>query len=441
MKEQVQAAGRFRLLGPEGGELEASDALFEPLADSLLVHPRQGAPLRVDFAEVDAFAQGDHVAWLQLAGGEKVELTKLGRRFTEVASLVGEALSAYQARNLLLEEPVGGEPFACEVQRADSPSPAPATARVFATSLAVLPRLGVPFSVPFGEVTRVSFDEGRYCVDLAMARLFGGGLSLLKLGKQSQPCLRLLEERLGGLRARTAQALASLAPQLGSFAARRLAQAMPDGVPARRADVDAVAPGLFEMLLAAAARSPRLRESCDALARLCPGEEVAIGIKETNARQDLEEEAEEEGAEPESAPAEGPMEGRAVWLAFPIVSQDRRRPGNAVAVEVVTRSGRATYLFRVAPPEVYRAASFEELVSAAREQIRTVSRALALLSFKREPIYLSEEKIRSGAFARYRLALRLSEPLKAVRAAFVGRAIHTDTWNEQLEAALERARG
>lgn len=445
MNDAARAPGHFRLLGPEGRELESSAAAFEAQPEALLVHPKQGAPVRVDFADVDAFEVGDYSAALKLAGGERVELTKLGRRFSEVASLVGEALSAYQAKNLLLEEPVGGESFACEFARPDTGRPAPATARVYATSVAVLPRLCVPFSVPLGEVTGLSFDEGRYAVDLAAAPGSGGGLSLSKLGRLTQPCFRLLEERFAGLRARTAQALQTLAPQLGSMAARRLAQVMPDGIPARRSEVDAVAPGLFEALLSAAAGSRKLRESCDALAGLCPAGEVAIGIKETNARQDLEGEGEGEapgeGEEPEIAAPEGAMEGRVVWLAFPIVSEDRQRPGNAVAVEAATRSGRATYLFRAMPPEIYRAASFEEVAALARQQIRAVSRAMALLSFKRAPIYLPEEKIRTGAFARYRLALRLSDPLKEARAAFVGRAIHTGAWKEQLEAALERARG
>jgi hypothetical protein len=66
---------------------------------------------------------------------------------------------------------------------------------------------------------------------------------------------------------------------------------------------------------------------------------------------------------------------------------------------------------------------------------------MAALTFKREPIYFPEEKLRAGAFARYRLAMRLSAPLKVARSTFVGRAIHGSAWSSQLAAALEKARG
>jgi hypothetical protein len=109
-------------------------------------------------------------------------------------------------------------------------------------------------------------------------------------------------------------------------------------------------------------------------------------------------------------------------------------------VEAVTRSGRATYLFRIAPIDVYRKASPDDLRQIVAERIRSVSRALVALGFKREPIYLSDEKIRTGKYARYRLALRLSAPLQAARSMFVGRAIHGAGWTAQVDAALELAR-
>lgn len=449
--ESAPAAGRLRLLAPDGAELEAAEASFAVGPEALVAHPRQQPVLRVDYADVDAFERGDYVFALRLASGERVEASMLGRRFNETADACALALTAFQARNLLLEEPGGGEAFAGDVAR--DGAEAPAEVRVYRTSLAVLPRGAVPYAIPLGEVASVGFDEGRYSVDLATA---SGPVSLLRLGKKTHPCLRLLESRLTELRRRTAEAVAYLAPGLPTLTARRLAQALPDGVPASKVQLDAISPELWPTLIKAAVADARLRASFEELLARCPPGEAALGVKETNARQDLEPEAEgepppdaEEGAveapEPEvAADAEGgesPMAGRVAWLAFPIWSEDRTRPGNAVAIEAVTRGGRATYLFRIAPPGVYRGASTDELRELARERVRSVSRALVALTFKREPIYLPDEKIRSGPYARYRLALRLSAPLKDSRASFVGRAIHGPGWARQLESALERARG
>jgi hypothetical protein len=444
--------GRYRLLGAEGAELEAADATFTVEPEALVVQPRQQATLRIDLADADGLELGDHWLRLVLGSGERVEASMLGRRFGELGDSLGASLTVYQARNLLLEEPVGGEAFECEVARDGSQSPS--QVRVWATSLSVLPKLGTPYGIPFGEVSGSTFDTDRYAVDLATDR---GTVSLLRLGKLSQPCARLIESRLAGLAQRTAAAVAYLVP-LSSLTGRRLNQLLKDGVPVSRARIDAVAPTIWPALVDAAIPTGKLRQSFESLAALCPPAEIAVGIKETNARQDQpDEEVEPDALPPEEAAAaadedgtpgdvspdasgekETPMTGRVVWFAFPITSDDRDRPGNALAVEAVTRGGRATYLFRIAPPEVYRKATAEELRQLARERIVSVSRALVALSFKREPIYLTDQKIRTGPYARYRLALRLSGPLKSSRATFLGRAIHGPAWKGQLDAALAR---
>jgi hypothetical protein len=93
-----------------------------------------------------------------------------------------------------------------------------------------------------------------------------------------------------------------------------------------------------------------------------PPDEIAFGLKETGARQDQEDqpgeepreeevssdegaeeqekaEPEAEGSEEEGEGEESPMSGRVAWFLFPIIHEDKSRPGNAVAVEAATRSG------------------------------------------------------------------------------------------------------
>jgi hypothetical protein len=436
-------SGTFRLLDGSGQELESAEATLAVVdPGALKVDPRNQPSLRVDWADVDAFEVGDYVFGLKLASGETVEVSKVGKRTRELTDEIVASLRAFQAKNLLLEEPVGGEAFACELTR-DGAS-CDAQARVFATSLAVVPRNATPFNVPFGELASFAFDEGSYAVKVAWA---GGELTLAKLGKQTRAFLQLLEQRVAELRRRGLEALTALLPQVPSMAMRRLGAAMADGVPARREQLDAISPEIWPALVKAAAGTDELRKTLEELSALCPADEVAVAIKETNQRQDADEEppTAEEQADGEAEPDEAPpvpeqMEGRVVWFAFPIVNEDRSKPGNAVAVEAVTRSGRATYLFRIAPAQVYQDASWEELRQLARDRVRSVSRAMVALSFKREPIYLSSEKLNSAAYARYRLALRLSAPLKASRSTFLGRAIHGKGWKKQIDNALAKAR-
>ena len=59
----------------------------------------------------------------------------------------------------------------------------------------------------------------------------------------------------------------------------------------------------------------------------------------------------------------------------------------------------------------------------------------------REPVYLPEESLeREARFHRYAIGSRKLPELRALRAAFAGRAIHStlEAWTAQVEALLNR---
>ncbi|MFN7133751.1 MAG: hypothetical protein ACK4N5_16865, partial [Myxococcales bacterium] len=392
-REATPFSGHYRLLDPAGGELEAADAELRVGEDALLVTPGSKPQLRVDFAELDGVSRGDYRLAATFEGGERAELSMLGSRFDEFSDALGDALRSYQAKNLLLEEPVGGDRFGCDVVL--DGEELPAELRVYATSVAIIPQFRTPFGVPLGEVAEITFDEGRW--EVALTLLDGRRIALLRLGQRTDPLRSLLDKRLSSLRKRAADALASLLPGVPSLKLRRLAQLLPDGIPASRAQLEAVEPGVWTRL-ASAAVTDELRGCFDALAGLAHPDEIAVGIKETNFRSDGQAAPDDPEAFRQNvvSVAESPMDGRVVWFLFPVFHADRARPGNAVAVEAVSGEGRATYFFRIADPARYRALSDDALRDEVRRRIREISRALVSLSFKREPIYLPEEQIRAG---------------------------------------------
>jgi hypothetical protein len=69
-----------------------------------------------------------------------------------------------------------------------------------------------------------------------------------------------------------------------------------------------------------------------------------------------------------------------------------------------------------------------------------LNRALVLLSFRREPIYLSDEALDTRPrFHRYAIACRKLPELRRLRAAFLGRAVHTtvEAWGKQVGEILK----
>jgi hypothetical protein len=197
---------------------------------------------------------------------------------------------------------------------------------------------------------------------------------------------------------------------------------MPEGRSVSLASLAAIHPKLPDALLARAV-DPPLKPYFDALcARAVPGSLMAgfKFVRELEQTEDAEAAPEDvEAPELEAQPDDGEDEPQPLffWFFFPL--------RNAVAWEATTGGGRATYMFRLAPSE------------SADEAIQQLTRGLALVNFRREPVYLSDEALeRNARYRRYAIGCRKLPDLRALRAAMAGRAIHSslETWTAQLDA-------
>jgi hypothetical protein len=99
-------------------------------------------------------------------------------------------------------------------------------------------------------------------------------------------------------------------------------------------------------------------------------------------------------------------------------------PGNLLAFELVSEGSHATYLFRASDP-------FDVAV-------HEISECLIDSRFLREPMYMAEAELADPANLRYRFAISALPSLRAARARFVRRLIHTDdeSWARSLDEAL-----
>src|SRR6185369_12244498 len=120
----------------------------------------------------------------------------------------------------------------------------------------------------------------------------------------------------------------------------------------------------------------------------------------------------DETAEPEADAATQP-EGEAAplffWYFFPLRN-------NIVAWEATTGTGRATYFFRCDGP--------------LDDCVAQITRGLALVNFRREPIYLPDASLeQQPRYHRYAIGARKLPDLRALRARYLGRAIHSSLEN------------
>jgi hypothetical protein len=169
----------------------------------------------------------------------------------------------------------------------------------------------------------------------------------------------------------------------------------------------------------------------------------------------------------------GDLTGSYVWLLFPLRDAKTGKLSNAVALEAfsasqdnaqdqeegeteaaspeenagqqgtiegeTSASGKATYFFRIKPRRDYALAKGEEMNSELENFIKNVNRCMIEVNFRREPIFLSEDKLDSPKYVQYRFAVAKMPSLKTLRALFIGRVIHSsfDQWKSDVTSLLE----
>jgi hypothetical protein len=373
--------------------------------------PAAGTAITFDLGDVDVATRNEWDLELVLFTGRHLTLRQFGPAFDRMA---GEFLAAWRERTircLMLEdlERVGVFNGTASL---GSQTPVGAEIHVFKSNLAVLPTASAPFQWRLAEVDEISFDAERYAVTL---RSGGERLTIGKLARKTDEFFGLVQSQFEQIRQKSAEALHRRFPMLDSEQLGQLVETMPEGRSASFARLKPIHSGLIDAILKSAV-DESLRPYFEALRAKSNGS-LLTGYKF------IRQEEGEDGDE------------LFFWFFFPLQGPDGRHSGLA-AWEAATGGGRATYLFRTHQKG--------EAPEHVQEAIHKLTQGLALLSFRREPIYLPEDSLAQNAkFHRYAIGCRKLPVLRELRADFAGRAIHSsiEEWTAQLEKLIAGVTG
>ncbi len=396
-------SGKFQYLDEAGACVQQGACQLTFDAESCIVTPAGGTPLAFDLGDFDRAAPGDWELRFTLYTGRTLVLTQFGAAFSNMAAELTAAWRDRTVRCLLLEDL---EELARYTGAANG---APAEIRIFKSNLAILPQAGTPLQWRLAEIDTCTFDNAAYQVVLQAG---GERLVLSKLAKKTDECFGTLRGAIDALHTRAAGALHELFPFLNAEALARLQQAMPEGRSCPETKLAAIHPKLAEAVMEHAIDAA-LRPYFDTLRQAANGP-LHVGFKFTS-----EEDAGED-AQGDSEPPVADKPPLFFWYFFPL-------PNGLAAWEATTGTGRATYFFRAAPP-----------LDAA---IAHLTRGLALINFRREPIYLPDDSLDTQPrFHRYAIGARKLPDLRALRAAFAGRAIHStpENYRAQFSSILDK---
>lgn len=407
-------SGKYDYRDEKGAALAQGPAQFSFDSETAILTPAQGAPLAFDLGDVDHCVPAEWDMQLVLYTGRVLVLRQFGAAFGQMSEGFLGAWRDRTVRCLLLEDMQETARFTGTLASARVGSVA-AEFRLYKTNLAALPVAAPPLQWRLADIDSAQFDAGAWVTTLTSS---AGRISVSKLAKRTDEFNGELHAAMGALRTQAAEALHRTFPFLNPDQLQRLAALMPEGRSVRLGAMSEIHPKLPDALQAIAV-SPSHKPYFDELSKRSGPDGLLAGFKFVREDEDSAD-GEEGGDEAEAQGGEDDGKPRLFfWFFFPI------RDRSILAWEATTGSGRATYFFR-----------YEGDAAQAAQQL---TRGLALVNFRREPVYLSDESLEmQQRYHRYAIGARKLPDLRALRGAYLGRAIHSglENWGQQLDKLI-----
>lgn len=408
-------------LSDESTQTTASgDAHLRLEEENLSILPKFGEPLFLSLRDIVEISDNDYKIHLTLTSRERLTIFNLGYRYEDFLRLLLRLRNEILLKDMLMNETLrksgveaesvySGED-GIEKQRGRC------QLRLYETAIVMIPEKGELIRIPYSDISEIRDED----FNLAITTEFGEKFILSRMGRQFDSFVKTLSELTGELSLEVQSSLKELLPQADPSVIRRVARFMKEGRAARRSDIESISPKLW-IELEKKLEVAGIKEEYDFLKSLAQKDKICIGLKRGLL---------------------GDLTGEYVWFLIPIYSLNPDEPGNAVAMEAISNegSGKATYFFRIVSRKDYpELKDIEELHREVDVFIKRINRCLLAINFRREPIYLPEEKIEDPQYQKYRYAIQKIPALSQLRQLFIGRVIHSspEQWRDDVMSLLK----
>lgn len=383
------------------------DATAEVWTIGLAVKPSVGNTVFLPYTDAEKLeASNFHVS--VGAQGSSISLSRFGAKYDQFVLELGKRYSDAIAKALLMDEPRVVNETQCSYSAAvGGPQvTGQGRARIYETALVLLPANARPMRFPFSLVTSVDLQGYKVVVSSTM-----GAVELSRLGNATQFFADKLREAMRSLEAATVETIKSMVPSANFNELNELARPMAEGRAASRKVVETISPDLWKRIELSVGQSP-LAETYQHLSAMGESALSSIGLRKA-------------------------MERTYVWFLIPVMGS-AEVGGNAVAMEVTSEGGHATYLFWVVPRSEFPKATKESWYQQAEGVAFDLNEAIIATGLRREPIYLTSDQLNTPEYGKYLYAAANLEPLRFLRERFFARVVHTtfEQWKKDLQEAL-----
>lgn len=399
----------FCLKSAEGKISSQGEAKCDLSKDSLTVLPKLGESLYFSLRDIVKASQENYKITLSLISNETLTLSDLGYQYEDFLRQLLKKRNVMVLSDELIKETPRQSFADIEYAYISSKShyKGEAELKIYSDKLVVIPKDQEPIKIYLNEITKVENKD--FSVSVSAGDIV---LKLIKLGERNDQIVNALSHIINISSLSVQQALQELFPTVDSSIIRSAAQLLKEGRAAKKEDIEKISPKIWEEMEKKLAKL-EIKEEYDYLTANAVKKTTAIGLRK-----------------------EGGVEY--LWFLVPIYDGDPKKPGNVIALESTTSedNGKATYFFRIMGRKEYsQTKSVNEMLTKVNNILEEINDAMIKTNFKREPIYLPEEKIIGTS---YEITLKKIPELKKLRECFIGRIIHnsTESWRTNVDSLL-----
>jgi len=386
--------------------------------ETFSILPENGGTYLFSYREAIEALPGDYRLIIALGEEQELQLSQLGYQYEDFIKIFIRLRNELLLKDLLFQETLKKSGFEAVFVSLDKTGleeqSGKAEFKFYQTSLVVLPEQGELRRILFSDILETKVDN--FQIEIKTEN--GDKIVISMLGEKFDLFKDTLRDCLNELTINVQNFIKGLYPEIDFATLNRFTELMKEGRAVSNKDIKTISVE-FSVRLEANLMKTEAKEEYQFLKEMGEQEQIHLGFKKG---------------------LMGSLTGDYLWFLIPIYSQDKSKLGNAIAFEAIgeKETGRATYFFRILGHEEYKNASKEQIDSQIDNLISQINRGLVNINFRREPIYLSEEKLAEPEYVKYKFSIAKIPEIKLMRDLFIGRVSHRDDeqWQKDVQDLL-----
>jgi len=382
--------------------------------ENFSIFPENWGTYLFSYREVIDVIPEDYQLKLSLNKGQELIISQLGYQYEDFIRIFIKLRNEMILKDLLFQETLKKSGLEADFLYLDESGlekqKGKAEFKFYQTSLVILPERGELMKIPFRDISETKTDN--FQIEMKIEK--NGKVIISKLGEKFDLFKETLQSCLNEIVLNVQNFIKGIWPEIDFSILNKISSLIKEGKAIKRGEIETMAPEFWERFEKALTRT-EVKEEYEFLKSIGEQEKIYLGFKKG---------------------LMGELTGDYLWFFIPIYSQDKSKLGNAIAFETTgeKETGRATYFFRILGRNEYKTADKAQIDNQIDDLISKINLGLLAINFRREPIYLPEEKLEEPDYAKYKFSMAKIPEIKLMRELFIGRVIHRD--NEQWQKGV-----